>query len=200
MEYEFIEFEYLVDAIKALPGIGTKSARKIAFFLIKKDAHFIKEFIQRISHARSVILTCTICGNWSKDTICDICASDLRETDKLCIIATVDDLMTIEACQAYHGLYHVLNGELSRSKNIEPEHLNLSTLIPRIHRQKIKEILIATNLTIEGELTANYIKILLKDVDVSIYRIALGMPVNSMIDYADGMTLKLAIENKNKIK
>ncbi|WP_027119796.1 recombination mediator RecR [[Mycoplasma] testudinis] len=200
MKYEFIEFEYLVDAIRVLPGIGTKSARKIAFFLIKKDHRFIKEFIERLNHARSSILACINCGNWSKDNICEICNSSNREKDKLCIVATVDDLMTIESCQGFNGVYHVLNGELSKAKNINPEHLNLDTLIPRIKREKIKEVLIATNFTIEGELTANYIKILLKDSDVSIFRIAFGLPVNSQIDYADGMTLKLAIENKNKIK
>lgn len=200
MEHEFIEFEYLIDAIKALPGIGTKSARKIAFFLLKKDYSFIKEFINRINNARDQIKTCINCGNWSKDTVCDICDSNLREKNKLCVVSTVDDLTTIESCQAFNGVYHVLGGELSKLKKIEPEMLNLHSLLKRIKNEKISEILIATNFTIEGELTANYIKLMLKDVKVKIYRIGFGLPINSSIDYADNMTLKLAIENKSKIK
>ncbi|WP_027123812.1 recombination mediator RecR [Mycoplasmoides pirum] len=197
---EFLEFEHLVDAIKALPSIGTKNARKIAFFLLKKDQYFIREFISRLQIARSTLKRCIECNNWSKDLKCEICVSPLREKNKLCIVATVDDLLTIEKCQGYNGLYHVLDGELSKQKNIDPDMLNIRNLKEKIYQQNINEILIATNFTIEGELTANYIKLLLKDSPINIYRISLGLPINSSIDYADETTLKMAIQNKQKIK
>lgn len=200
MENEFTEFEYLVDAIKALPTIGTKNARKIAFFLLKKDEYFIREFIKRIQTAKEVIKTCSECHNWTtKSGLCEICANTNRDTHKLCIVATVDDLWTIESCGAFNGIYHVLGGELSKQKNIDINMLNLDSLKSRI-QNKVSEVLIATNFTIDGELTANYLKLYLKDLNTDIFRIAFGLPVNSSIDFADEMTLRLAIENKNKIK
>lgn len=197
---ELLDFEYLVDAIKALPNIGTKSARKIAFFLLKKDQFFIREFIQRIQNARMNIKRCADCNNFALSTLCELCTSKNRNRDQLCIVATVDDLLTIEKCQAYNGLYHVLDGEISKSRNITPNMLNLDSLSKRIIDNKITEVLIATNFTIEGELTANYLKLFLKDIATNIFRISTGLPINSSIDYADDMTLKLAIENKSKIK
>lgn len=199
MEQDFIEFDYLIDAIKALPGIGTKSAKKIAHFLLRKEWQFVDEFIKRINKARETIRECQVCGNWARSERCAICNSPNREKEKLCVVATVDDLLTIEACAGFNGTYHVLGGELSKAKNIPPEHLNLKNLPERIVNEDIKEVLIATNMTIEGELTANYIKLQLRDLGVQMYRIAFGLPVNSQIDYADDMTLKLAIQNKNRI-
>lgn len=199
MGSEFIEFEYLVDAVKALPGVGTKGAKKIAHFLLRKDWRFIDEFIKRLNTAREEIRECKVCGNWARDERCAICDSPNREKGKLCIVATVDDLMSIEACAGFNGKYHVLGGELSKAKNVAPEHLNLKKIPERVVRERINEVLIATNLTPEGESTANYIKLQLRDFDIGLYRIAFGLPVNSQIDYADDMTLKFAIQNKSKI-
>ncbi|WP_033159909.1 recombination mediator RecR [Mycoplasmoides alvi] len=197
---DLLEFEHLVDAIKALPSIGSKNARKIAFFLLKKDEYFIREFVQRIQIARANIKKCLECNNLSKNKICDICNSPNRDKKQICVVSTVDDLLVIENCQGYNGLYHVLGGELSKSRNITPEMFNFDFLVNRIQKNEIKEILIATNFTIDGELTANYLKLLLKNLPINIFRISMGLPINSSIDYADEHTLKIAIENKNKIK
>ncbi len=197
---EFIEFEHLVDAISAFPAVGSKGARRIAFFLLKKDQFFIRELVSRLQNARAAIKRCERCNGWSKKELCDICASPLRDRSKICVVATIDDMLTIERCQGYNGLYHVLDGELSRKKNVDPETLNLGGLVERANDPKVSEVLIATNFTADGELTANYVALLLKDSRASVCRISLGLPINSSIDYADETTLKSAIENRRRIK
>ena len=196
-----IEFEHLVDALKSLPGVGTKNAKKWAYYLLNQDDKYVKDFTDRITNAKQKIITCSECGNISNTKICSICSNPLRDKNQICVVATVEDLDRIEESGNYNGLYHVTHGELSVRKNILVRHTNLDTLLPRIQKDpRINEIIIATNFTHDGEMTAAYVVNLLSDLNVKIYRIGFGLPLNSSVDYADNETLKHALNNKRILK
>jgi len=195
------EFEYLVDAIKSLPSIGSKAAERIAYHLIHQDQHFIDEFLTRIQNAKNNIHFCKQCGNFATEDLCPICSNPDRDNTKLCIVNTIDELNKIEATGSFDGIYFVLNDEInvSKKKKIEPD--IIKRLVNYCAVKDFKEVLIATNLTINGEATNLYLNKLLKDIlpGVTTYKLAVGLPVNSALDYADTNTLKLAIQNKTKI-
>ena len=196
-----IEFDYLVDALKSLPGVGTKNAKKWAYYLLNQDDKYINDFTTRINNARQKITTCVECGNIANTKICSICSNPLRDKNQICVVSTVEDLDRIEESGNYNGLYHVTHGELSVRKNILVRHTNLDSLKNRIQNNPIiNEVIIATNFTHDGEMTAAYILNLLKGLDVKIYRIGFGLPLNSSVDYADNETLKHALNNKRIIK
>ncbi|XQP55800.1 MAG: recombination mediator RecR [Mycoplasmoidaceae bacterium] len=195
------EFEYLVDAIKSLPSVGTKAAERIAYHLIHQDQHYIDEFIKRITNAKSSIKFCKQCGNFALDDLCTICSNPERDNSKLCIVNTIDELNKIESTGCFNGIYFVLNDEINvkAKKKIDPE--IIKNLMNYCANKDFKEIIIATNLTINGEATNIYLNKLLKDIlpACTTYKLAIGLPVNSALDYADENTLKYALKNKTKI-
>ncbi len=195
------EFEYLVDALKSLPSIGTKVAQRIAYFLIDQDGKYINEFIDRIENAKKSIKFCKQCNNFSFDDLCSICANKLRYNHELCIVSSIDDLNKIESTNAFSGLYFVLNCEMDIKKNRGLEPLLINKLLSFISKNEITTVTLATNLTHNGEATALYIKNTLKNIDskINIYRIAVGLPINSSLDYADDFSLKSSIVNKIKL-
>lgn len=195
------EFEFLVDAIRSLPLVGTKAAEKIAYHLIHQDQQYIDEFIKRISNAKNSIKFCKQCGNFALEDLCTICSNPERDNTKLCIVNTIDELNKIESTGSFNGIYFVLNDEINvkAKKKIDPE--IIKKLMNYCANKDFKEIIIATNLTINGEATNIYLNKLLKDIlpTCITYKLAIGLPVNSALDYADENTLKYAIKNKTRI-
>ena len=194
-----IEFDYLIDALKSLPGVGKKQAERIAHFFIKKDDQYVKEFIDRIIRVKQKIKICKNCNNYCFGEICDICSNQDRDQTKLCIVASQEDLEKIESTNSYTGKYYILNGELDIKNNIALNQQIVQKLMDLLKRWPIKEVVIATNWTINGEATAAFIKKIVSNVsNAEVFRIALGLPINSALDYADNLTLKHALKNKNK--
>ncbi len=194
------ELEYLIDSLKSLPGVGYKTATKWAYFLINKDTHYINEFTHRIINAKNSIRYCNNCNNFSKTSICSICSNNYRNHRQICIVSYIEDLQRIEESGVYNGIYYVLHNEAN------PRKLNeIISIINKFknkldeHRE-IDEIIIATNFTLAGQFTANKLCENLNNFNGRIYRIGLGLPINSALDYADNETIKYSFINKNKIK
>lgn len=195
------EFEMLVDALRSLPGVGVKNAKRWAFFLLKQDERYINDFTKRIINAKERIKRCVSCANLSTNQYCEICLNEYRDRSKLMIVSTVEELEKIEESNIYQGLYHVTEGEISLRKSVMVEHTNLKTLKQRVVDNNFSEVIIATSFTHDGLATSEYVHHLLKDLEnVRIYRIAFGIPSNSSINYADDETIKYAINNKSMMK
>ncbi|WP_031488801.1 recombination mediator RecR [Ureaplasma canigenitalium] len=195
------DFELLVDALKSLPNVGGRNAKRFAFFLIKQDMKYINEFVDRIITAKEKLSYCRNCGNLATDIFCDICNDNYRDRKKLLIVSSIEDLEKIEDSNFFKGLYHVTHGELSIRKGTAIEHTNLSNIKDRVLNGNFDEIIIATSYTHDGEMTAEYITNMLKDIEhIKIYRIGFGIPLNASINYADNETLKQSLINKREIK
>lgn len=196
------EFEFLVDALKALPSISSKSADRIAHFLLNSDDDFYNKFIERIITAKNKIKFCIHCNNLTSESFtCEICKNIDRHNRKICIVTSVDDLYKIESSNSFFGTYFVLKNELDYKNKKSIDFLDMSLLEKTINMFKVNEVLIATNMTTNGELTSSYIKNYLQDkkYNLDFYRLAMGIPFNSSIDYIDWESLKYSIKNKVKI-
>ena len=195
------EFEYLIDAINSLPSIGIKSAEKIAYFLINQDEKYLCEFIHRIKQAKLKIKYCEQCNNFSYEKLCSICLNKERDNKKLLIVNNINELNKIEATGVFNGIYFVLNDEIDvkTKKNINEK--TIKKLIILCKKKLFNEVIIATNFTINGEATNIFIKKLLLQIlpNTFFYKLAVGLPINSALDYADTTTLKVAIKNKIKV-
>lgn len=192
-------FQKIIDELNKLPGIGPKSAEKLASYILKMNEEDFGEFINSLEDGRRKIRKCKICFNLSEWEICDICKDESRDKYTICVVEEPKDLIAIEKTGVYNGLYHVLHGILRPSDNIESKNLKIDTLIDRIKSSNIKELILATNLTYEGELTAMFILRELGDIKLKITRIASGLPVGSDIEYADQLTLKKAFEGREEM-
>lgn len=194
------ELEHLIDALKSLPGLGTKTATKWAHFLLNQDSVYITTFLSRIKNAYETIKYCKKCFNYTTKELCNICSSDFRHKNQLCVIASVEDLQRIEDSNNYKGLYFVLNGEFNIRK---PDYVPIGLKLLKQHimnNPQIDELIIATNFTINGEITSKKILESLEEFNLKIYRIGFGLPLNSALDYADNETIKYALMNKNKLR
>lgn len=192
----------LVDALSSLPSIGKKSARKLAFFLLDQDQKYIHEFTNRIVNAKKNIKRCVACNNISLNSLCSICSNSNRDNSTLCVVPTTEDLDKIEFSGCYNGLYFVINGELTNKKSdMNLVEANIHVLANRIKDDsKIINLIIATNFSYSGEYTSEYIQNSLSDLELNIFRIGFGLPLNSSLDYADNETLKQAFINKRILK
>lgn len=189
----------LIDSFKKFPGIGPKNAERLAFYTImnlkKEDA---MSFSNNIINSIDNIKKCSICGMITENDICDICIDEDRE-NKLMIVEGVKDVMSFEKTNFYKGKYHILNGVISPLNGISGDDLKLDKLFDRIQNEKIEEVVLATSSSMDGEMTAMYIKKLLEKSNVKIYRIGYGLPVGADIEYADDITLMRAIEGKKEM-
>ncbi len=192
-------FQKIIDELNKLPGIGPKSAEKLASYILKMNEEDFGEFINSLEDGRKKIRKCKICFNLSEEEICDICKDESRDKYTICVVEEPKDLIAIEKTGVYNGLYHVLHGILRPSDDIESKNLKIDKLIDRIKSSNIKELILATNLTYEGELTAMFILRELGDIKLKITRIASGLPVGSDIEYADQLTLKKAFEGREEM-
>ena len=199
MEYPQI-FQNLIDSFKKLPGIGSKTAERMAYDILSMRPEDIENFANSIISINQ-ISRCPICGNLSENNnLCEICSSEERDHHSICVVHSPKDVFAFEKMKEYHGVYHILNGYISPTKNIGYNDINLDSLMKRIENEKIDEVILATDLTMEGEITAMYItKLLNKFPSLSVSRLAHGLPMGAQIDYADEMTLFRAFINRKSV-
>lgn len=190
--------ENLIDKFASLPGIGRKSAQRLAFHVLALPDGEAESFAKAILDAKKSVCTCRICHNLTENEICSVCASDRRDRSTVCVVAEPRDVLSIERSREYNGLYHVLHGVLSPIGRVGPDDLTISELIKRVADEdsEISEIIMATNPDTEGDATAMYISRLLKPFEVKVTRLAYGIPVGSNLEFADDATLLRAIEGR----
>jgi recombination protein RecR len=184
----------LVGELEKLPGIGPKSAQRLAFHILRSEEEETRRLTEAITEVKSHISLCSICFNFTDKDVCDICRDPKRDRSVLCVVAEPRDLVAMEKTNEFKGLYHVLGGVISPMDGIGPEQLKIRELTARLDDDGVKEIILATNPTIEGDTTAMYLAKLIKPLGIKVTRIAHGMPVGGDLDYADQATLIQALE------
>ena len=195
-----LPLQKLVEQFGKLPGIGRKTAVRLALSVLDLSDESAEEFARSILSAKREIKKCMICGNISIDNICEICSDQERDHSLVCVVEDAKAVMAFEKVKDYNGVYHVLDGVLSPINGIGPEDINLYSLLKRIGSDNIEELIVATNPTVEGEATAMYISRLVSDLGVKVSRLAYGVPVGGDLEYADEVTLHRAIEGRREIE
>ncbi len=191
--------ENLIDKFASLPGIGKKSAQRLAFYILSLPDEEAAAFAGAITAAKSSVHCCKICQNLTEGEICPICASDRRDKSIICVVSEPRDVLSIERGREYNGTYHVLHGVLSPMSHVGPEDIRIKELLVRAAQPGIEEVIMATNPDTEGEATAMYISRLLKPFDIKVTRLAYGIPVGSNLEFADDATLNRAIEGRTEM-
>ncbi len=194
----------LIDEFKRLPGIGHKSAQRLAFHILRRPEKEVETFIESLREVKEKIVFCSVCNNLTDVNPCMYCASTTRDRSMICVVEEPYNLVAVEKTRSYKGLYHILHGALSPIRGVGPDELMLVNLLPRLDPKnnddvEVKEIIVATNPTTEGEATANYIARLLKPLGVKVTRIAMGMPVGSDLEFVDEVTMDKAMANRHEI-
>lgn len=190
-------FQQLIDSFRKLPGVGARTAERFAFQLLNMPKDEVDLFANSLVQAKNTLHSCRICGNISEEDLCEVCKDIHRDTTMICVVQDVKDVSAMERMREYQGVYHVLGGAISTIKGILPEDLSIESLIKRT--ENVKEVIIATNPTLEGETTALYLaKRLIGKVPL-VTRLAHGLPMGGHVDYADELTLIKALEGRNKI-
>lgn len=193
-------FTKLVDHLKKLPGVGKKSAERMAYQIIDMDKDFLKGFAESLVDSKNKLGKCKVCGCMCEDELCEICKDESRDTSVICVVQTSKDVYALEKAKDYQGVYHVLNGVISAVNGVSPSDINLYSLIDRVNEGGVNEVIVATNPNIEGESTAQFIaKLLSSNPNVQVTRLAYGLPVGGNLDYADEFTLLKAIQGRRKI-
>lgn len=189
----------LTDSFQRLPGIGHKTAEKMAYQVLEMDENVVKCFSDALLEVKEKIHHCPICGAYTENDICDVCANESRDKTKVLVVSYPKDVIAFEKIGSFDGVYHVLGGVLSSVNGVTIDDLNIQGLFDRINEQKIKEIIIATNPTTEGETTALYLAKILEHTGAQVTRIAYGLPLGGHLEYADALTLSKALEGRKKI-
>lgn len=194
----------LIDEFKRLPGVGHKSAQRLAFFILRRPVSDVENFVAALRDVKEKIIFCSACNNLTDVNPCMYCSAPNRDRSVICIVEEPYNLLAIEKTRSYKGLFHILHGSLSPIRGIGPDELMLANLMPRLMPEnnegvEVKEVIVATNPTTEGEATATYIARLLKPIGVKVTRIAMGMPVGSDLDFVDEVTMDKALSNRHEI-
>jgi recombination protein RecR len=194
----------LIDEFKRLPGVGQKSAQRLAFHVMKMSEGEVERFVAALEEVKRKIIFCGVCNNLTDVDPCRFCASTSRDRSMICVVEEPHNLVSVEKTRGYHGLYHVLHGSLSPLRGMSPEDLRLANLLPRLRPEnndgvEVREVILATNPNTEGEATASYVSRLLKPLGVRVTRIAMGMPVGSDLEYVDEVTMDKALANRHEI-
>lgn len=192
-------FSKLIDEFKKMPGVGHKSAVRMAYYILSLSDDEANGFTDAVKDAKQKICYCSVCQNITENDPCDICASHKRDRSLLCVMEQPKDVIALEKTREYYGLYHVLHGSISPMDGIGPDDLKIKELVKRVAEGEIKEVIMANNPSIEGEATAMYISKLLKPFGVTVSRIAYGVPVGGELEYTDQITLAKAIEGRREI-
>ncbi|MBE6859931.1 MAG: recombination protein RecR [Ruminococcus sp.] len=187
----------LAEKFAKLPGIGMKTAQRLAYFVMSMDENEAVEFAEAIVNAKKTVHNCGCCQNLTEREVCPICSDDERDRSVICVVESPKDVTAFERTREYNGVYHVLHGLLSPMDGITPDSLRIRELLARISDGSVKEVIMATNPTVEGDATALYIANLLKPLGVKVSRLAFGLPVGGILEYADEVTLFKALENRN---
>ena len=189
----------LIEKFRSLDGVGKKSAMRMAFSVLDMDNSEVYDFAQAILDAKTQIGLCSICQNLSSEEICPICDSSTRDHSLVCVVEDYQAVIAFEKVKEFKGVYHVLHGTISPMKSIGPDKLKIKELLSRIGEGEIKEVIVATNHTVEGEATAMYLSKILKPLDIKVTRLATGLPVGSDLEYADEVTLYRALLGRRDI-
>ena len=191
--------ENLIDKFASLPGIGRKSAQRLAFYVLGLPEEEAKEFADAIVDAKSSVHCCKVCQNLTEGELCSICASDRRDKGTICVVSEPRDVLSIERGHEYNGTYHVLHGALSPMSHVGPDDIKIKELLVRVAEDEVEEVIMATNPDTEGEATAMYISRLLKPFNIKVTRLAYGIPVGSNLEFADDATLNRALEGRTEM-
>jgi recombination protein RecR len=189
----------LVEQLRRLPGIGSKTATRLAYYILEMDKEKAHALAAAIVEAKDKIGYCSVCYNLTDCDPCKICSSEGRDASCICVVEDPRDVAAMERTRDYHGLYHVLHGAISPLEGIGPDSIKLRELLERLQRNDIKEVIMATNPNVEGEATAMYISRLLKPMGIKVTRIAHGLPMGGDLEYADEVTLSKALENRREM-
>lgn len=189
----------LSEQFAKLPGIGMKSAQRLAYHVMEMSEAEVREFAQAILNAKKTVHFCAECMNFTENERCVFCADPRRDHSTVCVVETPKDISAFERTKEYRGVYHVLHGLISPIDGVTPDKLRIKELLARVNKGGISEVIMATNPTVEGEATAMYISKLLKPFGVKVTRLAFGLPIGGMLEYADEITLYKALENRNEI-
>lgn len=200
MEYFPAALEKLVEQFARLPGIGSKSAQRLAFHVLNFSDAEAQDFADAIVEAKRTVTCCPVCRNLTGGGVCPICSSDKRDASVVCVVADPRDVVAIERAREFHGRYHVLHGVISPMNHVGPDDLEIKSLIDRVGKGDITEVIMATNPDTEGEATAMYLSRLLKPFGVRVTRLAYGIPVGGHLEFADDATLMRAIEGRREIE
>lgn len=196
MKYFAPPLEKLIEQFQRLPGVGHKSAQRMAFYVLSMTDEHAGELAQAILDAKRTIRTCSVCQNLTEGEICPICSDKSRDNSVICVVSDPKDLLAIERTREYHGLYHVLHGVISPLSGIGPEDIRAKELLRRVADTEVHEIIMATNPDTEGETTAMYLTRLLRPFEVRITRLAYGIPAGGHLEYSDEITLTRALEGR----
>lgn len=199
MKYYAKPLSKLIKELSRLPGIGGKTAQRLAFHILSMDEKEARSLAEAIIDAKSSMKYCSVCGNLTDTDPCAICSDPSRDRKVICVVETPKDVVAIERIKEFTGLYHVLHGAISPMEGIGPEDINLKHLILRLQQEEVDEIILATNPNIEGEATAMYIARLVKPSGIKVSRIAHGIPVGGDLEYADEVTLLKAVEGRREL-
>ncbi len=191
--------EQLIESLRCLPGVGPKSAQRMAYYLLQRDRQGANKLAIALDSALQVVDHCKLCNTFSEQPICPLCESDQRDSSVLCVVEMPTDLMMLESTRAYNGMYFVLMGRLSPLDGVGPKEIHLDKLIKRAQDGVVQEVILATNYTVEGDATAHYISELLRARGIKVSRIARGMPMGGEIEYVDSGTLAQAMLERRNI-
>ena len=189
----------LINEMSKLPGIGSKTAQRLAFYILSLEDKEAEQLAQSILTAKREMRYCSVCGNLTDTDPCSICSDPSRDGTEICVVESPKDVMAMERIREFNGLYHVLHGVISPMDGVGPEDINLMSLLKRLQDSNVKELIIATNPNIEGEATAMYIARLIKPSGIKVTRIAHGIPVGGDLEYADEVTLLKAMEGRREL-
>ena len=196
-EYSSLPLTLAAEQFAKLPGIGIKTAQRLAYYMLNLPAEEVESFAENILKARKSVMLCKCCQNFTEREICDLCSDDSRDKSVICVVESPKDVSAFERAGGYEGMYHVLHGLLSPMDGITAEDLKIKELISRL--SDVKEVIMATNPTVEGEATAMYISRLIKPMGIKVTRLAYGLPAGSALEFADDVTLVKALENRNEL-
>ena len=189
----------LIDALGRLPGIGPKSAQRIAFYILQSENEIALNLVEAVRTVKERVKFCSICGNVSEDEECKICKDPRRDSSQICVVEESKDVIAIERTREFRGKYHVLGGAISPIDGIGPEQLRIRELMQRLSDSAVQEVILATDPNLEGEATATYLARMIKPLGISVSRLASGLPVGGDLEYADEVTLGRAFEGRRKL-
>lgn len=189
----------LIEELKRLPGIGQKSATRLAFHLLRQPEEDIERLAQALVDSKRSLRACSVCQNLSDEDPCAFCTSPTRNRKQVCVVETPQDIVNLEKTGRYQGLYHVLGGVIAPLKGVGPDQLNLKSLLTRVEKDAAEEVIVALNPTAEGDATALYLAKLLKPLGVHVTRLAMGIPIGGELEYADSVTLQHALDGRREL-
>ena len=197
-EYNSLPLVTAAEQFAKLPGIGMKTAQRLAYFILNQPVEEVEEFSREILAARKSVHCCKVCQNFTEAEICSICGDDRRNSKVICVVEAPKDVSALERAGGFNGVYHVLHGLLSPMDGIGPNDIRITELMRRLSGE-VDEVIMATNPTVEGEATASYISRMIKPMSIKVTRLAYGLPAGSALEYADDVTLQRALENRNEL-